>query len=137
MGTLTPEYRFDGTIRIADALHALSAGLAMPCGGHGRCGGCKARITGDVFLPGDQEKQFLSESELLGGIRLCCYAEAFGDCEVFLPDCRRYERSNSRTDAGLSRLNPLFEGNDYGVAADIGTTTVIVALFSSKRWENA
>ena len=130
VGTLTPEYRFDGTIRIADALHALSAGLAMPCGGHGRCGGCKARITGDVFLPGDQEKQFLSESELLGGIRLCCYAEAFGDCEVFLPDSGAMSvQIQGRMPNYL--LNPLFEGN-YGIAADIGTTTVIVALFSLK-----
>ncbi|MCX7615385.1 MAG: hypothetical protein N2Z65_06490 [Clostridiales bacterium] len=35
IGNLTLEYRFNETIRIADALQEMSVKFAMPCGGQG------------------------------------------------------------------------------------------------------
>ncbi len=129
-GKTVREYDFDGTVRVSDALFKLSAGFSMPCGGKGRCGLCKARVTGDVFPPREQERRLLSEKELQAGLRLCCFAEAFGDCEIFLPDAEEVSVVIRGRMPEYS-LDPLFEG-EYGAAVDIGTTTLALSLFNLK-----
>ena len=34
--------------------------MGMPCGGHGRCGKCRVKVTGKVSSLCDREKAFLS-----------------------------------------------------------------------------
>ena len=114
-GLFQKQYRFNGNMRIADALYALEAGFSMPCGGKGRCGACKARIEGDIFPPGEQEKRFLSKAEQNGGIRLCCFTEAFGDCDVYLPDTGSVSVQIEGRMPEFA-LKPLFDG-EYGIAA--------------------
>ncbi|MDP4109540.1 MAG: ASKHA domain-containing protein, partial [Bacillota bacterium] len=122
------EFFSEGVARISDALTAMTADILFHCGGNGRCGGCKVRITGGVLPPGDAEKRFLSEQELRSGIRLCCLAEAYGDCDVYIPDKGELSVLTSGVMPEF-KLSPLFDGK-YGVACDIGTTTVALNLFS-------
>ena len=57
-------------------------GSHKPCGGHGRCGKCKAYVSGAVSEPSDTERKLLSPDELAQGVRLSCLTRVLGDCEV-------------------------------------------------------
>jgi len=99
-----------------------------PCGGKGRCGKCKVIASGALSEISDTEKKLLSEDELSRGYRLACLTYALGNCEV---------TSVSSGEAtivsdGISdkfTLSPIFK--KYGVAIDIGTTTLASKLFDA------
>ena len=98
-----------------------------PCGGHGKCGKCKVIARGELSLPSEAELRLLTEEELKNGVRLACTTRALGDCEV--------ETLVSSADAqivtgGASvsfEVKPAFE--KYGIAIDIGTTTLAARLY--------
>lgn len=94
-----------------------------PCGGHGKCGKCKVTIKGQASEVTDAEREHLTPKEISDGVRLACVARALGDCEI-----RRYREGGAvrvLTDSEVtdSELSPAFCG--YGVAIDLGTTTVV------------
>ena len=99
-------------------------GVPFPCGGNGMCGKCRVSITGVVNPLTEQEKQLLSDTDISKGIRLACFARIQGDCGIqILPlDC-----------VTVSAVSANVEGADgefsYGVAIDVGTTTVVAALY--------
>jgi uncharacterized 2Fe-2S/4Fe-4S cluster protein (DUF4445 family) len=100
--------------------------LDAPCGGNGKCGKCLARVSGAVTPPGDAEKK---KNPNYDSVRLACQTKAVGDCEVYLE-----ERSASVATHGNACDFPVdswSEGN-YGIAVDIGTTTV--AAFLCELW---
>ena len=107
----------------------LSAGgfLAMPCGGHGRCGKCRAKVAGGVSPLTERERSVLGEEEISRGVRLVCRVSVTGDCSVTFPE--EAGRSQIRTDGALPEftLNPTF--SRYGAAVDIGTTTLAARLY--------
>lgn len=100
-----------------------------PCGGHGKCGKCKVIARGELSLPSEAELRLLTEEELNRGVRLACTTRALGDCEV--------ETLVSSADAqivtgGASvgfEVKPAFE--KYGIAIDIGTTTLAARLYDA------
>ena len=98
-----------------------------PCGGHGKCGKCKLIVTGNVSEPTADELALLSEEELLSGIRLGCLTYALGDCEVVT--CVAPSSAVVLTSGELPEfsLEPTF--SEYGVAIDIGTTTIASRLY--------
>ncbi len=102
----------------------------MPCGGHGKCGKCRVTVTGDVSEPSDDEKRVLTPDELSRGIRLACRVTVLGDCAVTTAE---QGRGQIITDGAFpasmesSPLKPVFER--YGVAIDIGTTTLAARLY--------
>jgi uncharacterized 2Fe-2S/4Fe-4S cluster protein (DUF4445 family) len=121
--------------RLADALRDAGMLLDYPCGGRGTCGQCR------VFVdpPPDSGRGGLPEKETERGVRLACLLTLDGDCTVTIPD----ERFSRRTwtgdvrrrdiDVETARL-PGFHaararrGGALGLAVDLGTTTVDMAL---------
>ena len=99
----------------------------MPCGGHGKCGKCKVIARGALSALTDAERKQLSAEEIKGGVRLACLARAEGDCTV--DPLRKKESSQIVTDGTLPEflLEPTFQR--YGVAIDIGTTTLAAHLY--------
>ena len=101
-----------------------------PCGGHGKCGKCKVIARGELSEVTDAEKKHLTANELASGFRLACLTYALGDCEIET----LIERTDTQivTDGALPKLelNPSF--SQYGVAIDIGTTTLAARLYDSK-----
>lgn len=118
----------NGEVRSADAGSLLSQIIdgEMPCGGHGRCGKCRVIAKGNLSSPTEAELGHLSPEELAGGTRLSCMTRALGDCEV---TTREAEKTQILTDTDLPAftVKPTFES--YGVAIDIGTTTVAARLY--------
>ena len=99
-----------------------------PCGGHGKCGKCKVIAQGELSPITDIEQQLLSEIELKQGVRLACLTTALGDCEI--KTLNQWEGGQIVADGVLPsfELQPAF--SQYGVAIDIGTTTLVGRLYN-------
>lgn len=99
-----------------------------PCGGHGKCGKCKVRARGALSVPCETEIKTLSENELADGIRLACLTFALGDCEIETLDKFRPERILTSGEMPDFEIKPTFE--KYGVAIDLGTTTLAARIYA-------
>lgn len=100
--------------------------IETPCGGHARCGKCRVIARGGLSAPSDAERRLLSEDELARGIRLACLTYIEGDCEVETERVGDGVILSDGASAAIT-LSPIFE--NYGVAIDIGTTTLAAKLF--------
>ena len=100
--------------------------LAIPCGGRGVCGKCKAYVYGAKNPLTDEEKRTLTQTEIDDGIRLTCQVEVADGLEV-----RTFSESAYRIQGWAEEKsraqNPAF--TRYGVAVDIGTTTLASCLY--------
>ena len=123
----------NGNISYAEAPVLLSTLLApthtveMPCGGRKNCGKCKISAKGSLSPISDTERRILTEEELSSGIRLACCTTAIGDCVI---SSSTVAKNAINTDGELPDmvLRPAF--NKYGIAIDIGTTTLAARLYT-------
>ena len=109
-------------------------GVSVPavCGGNGQCGKCKVRVvSGTVPITEDDRKVF-SHKELSDGWRLACLAKSEKDVVVERPAA--YEELQAVADTVIQQPSNDEEntvkdtGRKYGIAIDIGTTTLAVSL---------
>lgn len=101
-----------------------------PCGGHGRCGKCKVIANGNLSALTEVEMKLLSADEQVSGVRLACLTYALGDCEV--TTLSHDEKSQIVTDGVLPEIEISPSFSNYGVAIDIGTTTLAARLYDTK-----
>ncbi|MBP5792765.1 MAG: DUF4445 domain-containing protein [Spirochaetaceae bacterium] len=99
---------------------------------NGTCGKCRAKIRGSLSEQTETEKLKLSPAEKSDGIRLLCQTEILGDAELFVDSVTE----NMQIEAGISSrlLSCISEDSDYsgfGVAVDLGTTTIAGLLFKA------
>lgn len=142
---------------LLDAARLAGISVDTPCDGAGSCGKCKARISVENGRSVRSEHQdSLTQDEIDVGWVLACQTSVLGDVEVELATAdddglqilsagealpvvidpwigKRYDASADRTLllAGDEELS--FEAGDttrelYGVAVDIGTTTLVSSL---------
>ena len=113
--------------------------LRSDCGGKGLCGKCLVRISESslksVSTPEDAEAQILGQKDLKAGYRLACMVKALSDLSVEIPD-------NSLLSPEVFQKAPMIllkpipflalpvagSANRYGLAIDLGTTTIAVYL---------
>ena len=98
-----------------EVLLARGRSVSFPCGGKGRCGGCRAQVLSGWFR---DENGARLEPDGDGTIPLC---RAFGS-----PD-GGILRLPPSYDAGLTFAGELPEGGPAALALDIGTTTLALA----------
>lgn len=100
--------------------------LEMPCAGYGRCGKCRIVAHGALSALSSAERGHLSPQEIARGVRLACCTRAEGDCTVTLDSSAG---SQIRLDGEMPDFtyDPLF--SRYGIAVDIGTTTLAACLY--------
>ena len=124
----------DGTVRecaeganlLAELLRA-SAFVDNPCNGTGVCGKCKVRIVdGEVSKVSATEQKLLSREELAQGIRLACMTCVSGDIQVEL--LQKERKHKVLTEGYVPEFARDEHDEGYGVAIDIGTTTVVTSL---------
>jgi uncharacterized 2Fe-2S/4Fe-4S cluster protein (DUF4445 family) len=96
-------------------------GVEFPCGGNGRCRGCKVRLTTGEAAVNDAQREHLSADELADGWRLACQCTVEQDMTIELRQWDATILTNESAFAFTPR-----EG--LGVAVDIGTTTVVAQL---------
>jgi uncharacterized 2Fe-2S/4Fe-4S cluster protein (DUF4445 family) len=120
--TLKPtnaEVRADAGTPLRDLL--FEQGVEFPCGGKGRCRGCKVRVLSGEAGVNQAQRDHLSEAELDQGWRLACQCELEGDLVLEL---RQWDAAILADDAAFN-FSPR-EG--LGVAVDLGTTTLVAQL---------
>lgn len=119
---------FTAPVRLSALFARNSIAVDMPCGGRQKCLKCKVKATGDLSVMDKREKALLTEQEQADNIRYACMTEALGNVQVSLLSTALYTE-NIVTGGYMPdfELNPW--GTGYGVAVDIGTTTVAAYLY--------
>jgi len=113
------EVLFSGTPLLSRVLDEQGYSLPHPCGGRGRCGKCGVELKGEVSPP--------NEAEVKAGSRLSCQAVLLGDCEAFLLPERKMEQIQLDGQVQPLTLRPM--PGRFGVAIDVGTTTLALKVF--------
>lgn len=96
-------------------------GVEFPCGGNGRCRGCKVRLLAGDVPETSAERARLSSDELAAGWRLACQLAPTDDLTLEL---RQWDAAILSHDADFN-FSPR---PGLGVAVDLGTTTVVAQL---------
>lgn len=103
-------------------------GVEFPCGGHGRCKGCRVRVIEGSLPITPQQEQMLTPAELRAGWRLSCQCSAESDLTLELA---QWEAAILSDTAGFT-----FTPRDgSGVAIDIGTTTIVAQVLDLRTAE--
>ncbi len=98
-----------------------------PCAGHGTCGKCKVLAGGALSKMTDAEREKLTNEEILSGVRLACLTVVEGDCEV--KDLTTARGANILSGGTAVSFSPCPTFSRFGVAIDVGTTTLAARLF--------
>ncbi len=96
-------------------------GVEFPCGGQGRCRGCRVKVLRGRIEPSSADKELLDSRALDEGWRLACQAGAGSDLTLELAQWEATILADESTFAFMPR-----EG--LGVAVDLGTTTIVAQL---------
>lgn len=124
---------------ILDIMRLNGVDLEAPCGGKGVCGKCRVIIeSGNDNKWSEEEIKFFSKDELEYGWRLACIYRPEKNIVVNLKEDSKSEFSFLKEDSDVyEEISPsllsnkhLISGQPFGIAVDIGTTTVIASLFS-------
>jgi uncharacterized 2Fe-2S/4Fe-4S cluster protein (DUF4445 family) len=113
---------------ILSALHRNHVYFSADCGGNGTCGKCKVLLVkGDLEITAQDKKKF-TDTELQKGYRLTCCAYPAADCTI------RFDLGDESDFQIVSdyQFKPeqktAFDEEGYGIAVDIGTTTIVISL---------
>ena len=113
--------------------------MRTDCGGKGSCGKCMVKVVKVAVdaanAPDESEIRILGQKHLSAGYRLACRLVVSGDITLEIPDTSRLSAEVAQK--GLATLvdnlsglkSPLAGRSDaYGLAVDLGTTTIAVYL---------
>ncbi|MFN8625978.1 MAG: ASKHA domain-containing protein [Candidatus Binatia bacterium] len=96
-------------------------GVEFPCGGHGRCGACRVKVsTGNLPVTPD-ESEILSSRELAQGWRLACRAAVDTALTLEIGQWETVILADHSSFAFVPRRG-------HGIAVDLGTTTIVAQL---------
>jgi uncharacterized 2Fe-2S/4Fe-4S cluster protein (DUF4445 family) len=96
-------------------------GVEFPCGGQGRCRGCRVQVLeGNARLNAAQQER-LSNEELAAGWRLACQCAVESDLVIEL---RQWDAAILSDETKF----PFEPRPGLGVAVDVGTTTIVAQL---------
>ena len=118
--------------------------INAPCGGRGSCGKCVIRCIDGWLEITEPDRRFLKESQLELGYRLACYAYIKSDIVISLESLKEDEfeilTNQSAKQLINNAENELCESRknltkQYGIVADIGTTTIVMQLIDLENGE--
>lgn len=106
------------------------------CNGRGTCGKCVVCMKEGVTLPTEKEKIILPWEELKKGMRLACEILIERDCTITIPAGNQNMKVVSNRDEFPKTGQKSFYGErEYGIAVDIGTTTLAAELVDLESGE--
>jgi len=100
-------------------------GVEFPCGGKGRCKGCRIKVVEGTLSQTPEDRVLLTERELAEGWRLACRANAEANLKIELA---QWEAAILADDS-VVHFTPRW---GLGVAVDLGTTTLVAQLLDLK-----
>ena len=101
--------------------HLFSRGIEFPCGGRGRCRGCRIRVIEGTLAETPSDELLLTPQERKEGWRMACQAKPTGDISIEL----RQWAALILADDTQFKFEPQ---TGFGVAVDLGTTTIAAQL---------
>jgi uncharacterized 2Fe-2S/4Fe-4S cluster protein (DUF4445 family) len=96
-------------------------GVEFPCGGRGKCKGCRVKAVAGSLPISLEDRQRLSPGELSAGWRLACRAKADTDLRLELAQWEAAILTDDSNFAFKPRVG-------LGIAIDLGTTTIVAQL---------
>lgn len=96
-------------------------GVEFPCGGNGRCRGCRIRLLEGDLPVNDLQRERLSAKEIAEGWRLACQSSVEGNLTL---EIRQWDAAILSEDSHFA-FTPQ-EG--IGLVVDLGTTTLVTQL---------
>lgn len=114
--------------------------LDAPCSGKGSCGKCKVRFLTEAPELTETEQRLLNEQEQKSGVRLACLVRPEGDCQIQIPEYGQEQMvvlaPENTAESGKLLQKTYADASaergmmyvSYGIAVDIGTTTLVMAL---------
>ena len=127
---------------VMDAALLAGVWIDAPCGGEGRCGKCRVKLSGETAPPTAEELEHLSPDDLGGGIRLACQAVVTGPLNVEPTGVVAWASAKTSL-LGQATLAVDLPGvraktcaaHPLGAALDAGTTTLCVSLIDLTNGE--
>ncbi len=103
-------------------------GVEFPCGGNGKCKGCRVRVLEGSLPLSPVQEHMLSPDECAAGWRLSCQCRADGDLTLELAQWEAQILADTSDFSFTPR-----EG--FGIAVDVGSTTIVAQLLDLSRGE--
>jgi uncharacterized 2Fe-2S/4Fe-4S cluster protein (DUF4445 family) len=116
---------------LLDALRKIDpTAIDSPCGGAGTCGKCRVRIvSGNAGEVEAEERRLVGNAGLAAGVRLACHVRPLSDISFEKAETAGAATIHEAFSLMSGSIDPLLdEAGTYGVAVDIGTTTVAAYL---------
>ena len=114
-------------VKVDDFLLSQGTALAMPCGGKGRCGKCRVRVLEGRLAVTPADRNIFSADQLKDGWRLACQAETTEETKISV-SLREQQGFSALSADAADEEETLSADHLYGIAVDIGTTTIAAAL---------
>ncbi|MFW9806663.1 MAG: ASKHA domain-containing protein [Candidatus Thorarchaeota archaeon] len=120
----------DEECTLLEAIRMVGLHLPSQCGGAGTCGKC-ALVLSPAFEPTSVEREHLSSDEIVQGVRLACQHKINSNLRavIYTKSGQAKILTEGITLASDWTPDPGFDGK-YGIAIDLGTTTVVAYLLS-------
>lgn len=117
---------------VLETLTRADSSYSAVCGGTGRCGKCKIRILEGSLPVTESDKRHFTAGELEAGLRLACRAYPEGPVKVELLFAREdgFAVVAEHGQSQPSFLSGQGQAGSFGIAVDIGTTTIAMQLVS-------
>ncbi len=96
-------------------------GVEFPCGGHGKCKGCRVKVVSGRLPVSPEDRQKLHPDELALGWRLSCRASVREDLTLEIAQWQAAILSDDSVFAFTPQPG-------WGIAVDLGTTTIVAQL---------
>ncbi len=133
------EFQVESGQTVLEALIDAGVFLRTDCGGKGGCGKCRVKVLGApaeaAAAPDESEIKILGQKHFSAGYRLACRMSVSGDIALEIPETSRLSAEVAQkglttlfthlSDLKLSRTG---KPGVYGLAVDLGTTTIAVYL---------
>jgi uncharacterized 2Fe-2S/4Fe-4S cluster protein (DUF4445 family) len=118
---------FADKILIEEAIRKSGYDFDFPCSGNGLCGKCKVLAYGDLSKPNSDELRLNLEPNM----RLACQTWAVGNCDIYIQFDDRLEIVSTLPAQSIPNNHLKAGPNSFGIAVDIGTTTIAAGVFCS------
>lgn len=111
---------------ILEAAREVGLHVSSDCGGRGTCGKCRV-IVQPAGIPSSRDLEHLSKEEIENGVRLACTFQIKEQTRVLLLRSKGQVKILTTSESKELDID-LGQQNQYGVAIDLGTTTIVAYL---------
>ncbi|MGE5474696.1 MAG: ASKHA domain-containing protein [Ignavibacteriales bacterium] len=119
------EYEVSQGDSVLQALKSLGFFIPAVCGGIGKCGKCKVKVSMPISIDiNEDERKHLDEQEIKNGIRLACHIPAVNGMKIWIGGPFEKAEQTAPIYSAKHRTGKI------GAAVDIGTTTIVLSIIN-------